>query len=1559
MLTGAPLAPRVEGSDAGTWAGVAVIAHHPTRALSVDWPPDLYETGRIVFATTFIESVWVSGATIYGYPEGKLHPQAKTRTNDMVDFGLSRLLQTAGPRYLCGDWNFEIPHLAVFDRLTSLGWHEVQTLESRRVGSCPQYTCKHTSRKDFIWISPELAQWFCGLSLDHCLFPDHSVKVAQFRGGVHFLDRFVWPTPSAIPWKQVPVTGDCVDFAHGDPTKLYEQLWYTKENQAKDQLGSAWQKHMSGRASQCAPLKRTGWSAPVKVGRASDFQPLFHGCNVQHSRWIKQLRRLQNYVRWRSNNQVAASNPLHGVALWKSVLKSPGFVPDFSTWWTARSSICVGDVDVIPQFPPEYQAALSIMHTFHDEVRRYERVLQAARANHRKFCHAQDPMLIFKDVKRPMPEPVTTLVQAVEAKVVRVDPTDFGLELDRSIQLTADLPVFVAGSQVEVIHAEADKVWLSDLADCAPGQKVVQKEFMGSLPALFQAFQEQWKKRWCRHDQIPHSHWNTLLDFAAKVLPYHPVPPLSVTPELILSEAHRKKKWAATGLDGVSRTDILEACPGTLASLASLCSRAEADGLWPKQVLAGKVTSLAKRPSAESVDEYRPITVFSMLYRIWSSLQARHMLTHADSWASKGLYGNRPGCRATSMWHCLLSEIEDARTNHQPLSGLLCDIEKAYNNLPRWPLLVAAMRVGTPTGLLNAWSGALASMVRHFRVRDNFSEGFVSSTGLAEGDGLSCWGMFLLDEIMHRWMSVQCPSIRVMSFVDDWSYCVPDANLAIAQLEHALEFCRLVDLKLDRAKTIAWSVDPLVRQDMRQAGLRVHHFTRELGAHLAFSRQFSNAVIKDRFQALDQFWDALKSSKASYGRKVSALRSVAWPRGLYGISSAPIGLSVWTQLRRKAVAALNLRKAGVSPVLLLGLVEPEVDPQLQAFMSTVRDARDLMDSVTWEGTVLPHAEGLLDLPPNAPSRILVDRLHSFGFVIGSRGLVYDQLGTFDLLQGNFAELRFRVNLQWQHHVAANVAHRKTFGDIAKVDPGPVRKLLAKLPPDRAALLRLGLVGGFFTEDANCHWTSSQGLCKWCGQADSLQHRFWECHNTQDLRDRLAPRLAKHSSVLPSVFTLHSWPLRPPSQLLWISHLLRVPTKVPVALTELSAARWTHVFTDGSCYFQTQPDLRFAAWSAIVASPFAAHESLHTPVLLGAHPLPGLIQTAFRAELYALAFVLHHAASRLCPIVVWSDCLSVIRKYHAYVHGNARLKGNTANADLWRWILDSVSLVGAHNIQVKKVAAHQDQGSALTAWDGWMTWHNNYADLKAKWANLTRDAEFWRVWEQLAAETWTAQELFTEVWQLHLAVADKSVRFDAGQTVDEAPLPKPKVIRQFPHVCNYAGWTGTLDAKVCHEYGAPMMRRLLKWWEARSVSHRDGPVRWYSVANLYIDYQLSYGCAGPIKSGKGWLDPGLRKYLDPERFAFHVRLKWFRRCLKLFFRGAGLEVGFATCRPTSDVIHAFVQCVSVPWDLWAFRHSEQWLSSQIKEPVVRAAKALKHLPLATFQPALTLEGAVSR
>ena len=91
FLTGAPMAPRSDAQDVGAWAGVAFAGKHPCRALAVDWPPDLFESGRIQFCATYLRNFWLNGCVIYGYPAGVTHLHAHERTMAMLDFAFDHL----------------------------------------------------------------------------------------------------------------------------------------------------------------------------------------------------------------------------------------------------------------------------------------------------------------------------------------------------------------------------------------------------------------------------------------------------------------------------------------------------------------------------------------------------------------------------------------------------------------------------------------------------------------------------------------------------------------------------------------------------------------------------------------------------------------------------------------------------------------------------------------------------------------------------------------------------------------------------------------------------------------------------------------------------------------------------------------------------------------------------------------------------------------------------------------------------------------------------------------------------------------------------------------------------------------------------------------------------------------------------------------------------------------------------------------------------------------------------------------------------------------------------
>ena len=112
-----------------------------------------------------------------------------------------------------------------------------------------------------------------------------------------------------------------------------------------------------------------------------------------------------------------------------------------------------------------------------------------------------------------------------------------------------------------------------------------------------------------KHDQVPLIQWNDIIQFARETMPYKPPPSFCIDVPLLRAEVHRKKKTAATGLDGASRLDYPQSGDKFLGSVISMFDRACDDGCWPAQILAGSVSSLAKTDDAETVILALPIVV--------------------------------------------------------------------------------------------------------------------------------------------------------------------------------------------------------------------------------------------------------------------------------------------------------------------------------------------------------------------------------------------------------------------------------------------------------------------------------------------------------------------------------------------------------------------------------------------------------------------------------------------------------------------------------------------------------------------------------------------------------------------------------------------------------------------------------------------------------------------------------------------------------------------------------------------------------------------------------------
>jgi hypothetical protein len=732
------------------WKGVAVVSRFPTRLIPSALPESLNNSGRAVLATTLVGDCWITGAVLYGEAESHLHPNHVRNNEFLLHHAAAQVCHlTKGFRYVAGDWNVAQDSLPSFDILNRAGFRELQDLLLEKWGIPIRPTCKHVTRKDFLYLSPELQDLLLGGDVLPDVWPDHSVLLGRFKMPYAMPAISVWPKPLPFPWPHE--FGDQIVWDPAlHPTQAYQKLWRDIEQSAVQQCPFPVPDAMVGRAQCLHPMKRKPChDVPLKTGRKGDFQPLFCGQSTKHAQWVRQVRRLQAFCRLLTSERDVGI-PI--AETWGAIRRAKGFVPDFPSWWSNMEFKVNATPVECPVGPPGHLVACAMLDSMVLAARDLEIALMKQSRQYARYRREQNPNLVFMDMKPPVTPGVDLLLQPIKAIVEEVVHDEGKVVLDRPCSFAPDKVIACEGTPLSVIHHDSDALWLEDTEGLLPGQQVSQIRHVGTHSDLSHEFLKVWKERWMRHVNVPPQRWQTILSFArAHIAPGHFAwEPMEVSE--LFDVIHNKKAGTSAGFDGVTLQDLKRMPKQVLQAFCDIFASAECDGRWPSQLVDGKVVSLAKVATPSTPSDFRPITVFSLLYRCWSSSQAKRALSNLDAWLPDTLYGSRPGRHAAQIWTRMLWTIEESFVAHIPLTGAVADLAKAFNFLPRLVVMELAAHMGIPSRVLLAWTGALTQMKRRFQLRDSLSEGLLSVTGVPEGCGLSCVAMVLIDVCFHRWM---------------------------------------------------------------------------------------------------------------------------------------------------------------------------------------------------------------------------------------------------------------------------------------------------------------------------------------------------------------------------------------------------------------------------------------------------------------------------------------------------------------------------------------------------------------------------------------------------------------------------------------------------------------------------------------------------------------------------------------------------------------------------------------------------------------------------------------
>ena len=1339
------------------------------------------------------------------------------------------------PTLLVGDFNTSLDQLETIQALLQTGWVDLAQVSFSKWGYGLEPTCRNATRYSFVLCDSFLLSAFHDLSVRETFdFDSHPIMRTRFCIDCTAMFKYVWPHPCSFDAFEfddqklscasfpamAQVTPNIQAALDIEDTQAAFVLWSgAVENLFYDSialkpgqvLGS--RNKFLGRCTIREPEKIPASPVRVRHGRPGDIDLGADSAPLRTRQWLKQARRLSQLIGMinKGTSQTLCDE------LWVAIFRATGFRKSFQHWLTCAHQIHVGflcpDLETLSKLKSIMQqlAEFSVRTAAAEKAFEFKKALDESF----KFSGGKNG---FKSIREaPLPE-VTHLVQHMKPKLMRVrwSGPKTSLHVVNPDDFQAGLPLMTAKESWKIKAVIGSVLRLDRPISFRDACRAHCERIVHQPAEMSEVMYAGWQQYWNRDS--PETDWSEFRALIHALPQWQKYDYLPLTLEDFRFAMNKTKKKSMKGACSWSAMELMNLPDAAAQALIAIFNCIEGGLGWPVSMMEAFVICLAKQLGDLSWKDVRPITVTSMLYRVWGRCRTHQLL----KWIALQVprFVDASFAEATNlMWARTLEIIDDAFENSTPKVGVVFDLVKAFNTFGREPIALLATHLGVPPPIVHSWMSALKGLSRRFIFHGSMSRSFQASTGVPEGCGLSVVAVNLLAFVFVFVVSVMDASACPSAYADNWAVVYEGVPELQRGVEVIVELCNKMKLMLSPQKSWVWATRATDRKklhDIQACGQVIPVLTRgvELGADMRYSRQLAASKGNSRMHAGIARLRRIQRLPINRFYKRRLVKQGVWSKSLHGAEAIALGKHKIHRLRSAASKALGHAKCSQNPWLALAVNDRwPIDPQFEVLIRRVRLVRQFACKTKGGFAHVERKLHSVGQKYKGVVKLLRDDLSKIGWKFDGTRAVHDAVLSFDLLGDSITFVKDQLAESWRRHVCQQVNHRKFLHDISSFEVVD-EAFFKEWSNADIALFQNVRAGALYTNDFVSQSGKSDDKCPLCDKRDSMKHRMLECHSTLHIRIQHSVELRRFQT-----FPDHTLFFGLFDELESVQCLRKELKTVPFPALNCVSFEQALIFTDGTCCNPEIRKVRMAAWAVTRARDNECNS------LVRSGPLPGLNQCIRRAEILAGIVALAAYPNS----IIFSDCLQFVSIANdlcsARSHGHAPslpLSDRDLRLVFWQ-ILNLHSGLFPNFVKVK---AHQTL-EGLQGYELFLAYHNKCADEAAKGALSTFSGQIRAIHKKSVKQFLQQKDDMKKLASFHLDVAKIFIR--QGNRVENPSVQEllPEHLESLRDMANPV--VGELP-EVKHKYPHEYLVRLWLWskdlkWAAQVRHEQFNDISW--------------------------------------------------------------------------------------------------------------------------------------